>query len=137
LLRQETASENRSARGAYVLAEADGARHVTLLATGSEVSVASAAREALGRDGIRAAVISMPCWELFEKAPKEYRDVVLGSGPRIAVEAAVRFGWDRWLGPRGAFIGMEGYGASAPVEALFPHFGITPEKVAEAARSLL
>jgi transketolase len=137
LLRQETASENRSARGAYVLAEADGSRQVTLLATGSEVSIAIAACEALRRDGIRAAVISMPCWELFEKAPKEYRDVVLGSAPRIAVEAAVRFGWDRWLGPRGAFIGMAGYGASAPVEALFPHFDITPEKVAEAARSLL
>jgi transketolase len=137
LLRRETAFENRSARGAYVLAEADGARQVTLLATGSEVSIAIAACEALRRDGIRAAVISMPCWELFEKAPKEYRDVVLGSAPRIAVEAAVRFGWDRWLGPRGAFIGMAGYGASAPVEALFPHFDITPEKVAEAARSLL
>jgi len=137
LLRQETASENRSARGAYVLAEADGARRVTFLATGSEVSIAIGAREALRRDGIRAAVISMPCWELFESAPKEYRDVVLGSAPRVAVEAAVRFGWDRWLGSRGAFIGMEGYGASAPGEALFPHFGITPEKVAEAARSLL
>jgi transketolase len=62
---------------------------------------------------------------------------VLGSAPRVAVEAAVRFGWDRWLGPRCAFIGMEGFGASAPGEALFPHFGITPEKVAEAARSLL
>ena len=110
---------------------------MTLLASGSEVSIAIAACEALRRDGIRAAVISMPCWELFEKAPKEYRDVVLGSAPRIAVEAAVRLGWDRWLGPRGAFIGMEGYGASAPVEALFPHFDITPEKVAEAARSLL
>jgi len=137
LLRQETASENRSARGAYVLAEADGARQVTFLATGSEVSIAIGAREALRRDGIRAAVISMPCWELFESAPKDYRDMVLGSAPRVAVEAAVRLGWDRWLGPRGAFIGMEGYGASAPGEALFPHFGITPEKVAEAARSLL
>jgi transketolase len=137
LLRREPDAENRSARGAYVLAEADGERQVTLLATGSEVSVAMAAREVLATDGVRAAVVSMPCWELFEKSPQEYQDAVLGSAPRVAVEAAVRFGWDRWLGPRGAFIGMEGFGASAPGEALFPHFGITPEKVAQAARSLL
>jgi transketolase len=137
LLRHEPDAENRSARGAYVLAEADGGRQVTLLATGSEVSVAMAAREALSQNGIRAAVVSMPCWEIFDKAPKEYQDAVLGSAPRVAIEAAVRFGWDRWLGPRGAFIGMESFGASAPGEALFPHFGITPERVAEAARSLL
>jgi transketolase len=137
LLRREAASENRSARGAYVLAEADGSRQVTLLATGSEVSIAVAARDALARAGLRAAVVSMPCWELFEKTPKEYRDAVLGSAPRVAVEAAVSFGWDQWLGANGAFIGMEGFGASAPGEALFPHFGITPERVAEAARSLL
>jgi transketolase len=137
LLRREPDAENRSARGAYVLADADGERQVTLLATGSEVSVAIAAREALAQDGIRAAVVSMPCWEIFDKAPKEYQDAVLGSAPRVGVEAAVRFGWDRWLGTRGAFIGMEGFGASAPGEALFPHFGITPERVAQAARSLL
>ena len=137
LLRGEPPTENRSAHGAYVLAEADGPRQVTLLATGSEVSIAMAAREALGQDGIRAAVVSMPCWELFEEAPKEYRDAVLGSAPQVAVEAAVQFGWERWLGPRGTFIGMTGFGASAPVEALYPHFGITPERVAEAARSLL
>jgi len=137
LLRTDAGAENRSARGAYVLAEADGARRVTLLATGSEVSIAMAAREALARDHIAAAVVSMPCWELFEQQPKEYRDMVIGTAPRVAVEAAVEFGWERWLGPHGAFIGMQGYGASAPGEALFPHFGITPEKVAEAARALL
>jgi transketolase len=137
LLGSEPASENRSARGAYVLAEADGSRQVTLLATGSEVSVAMSAREALAQDHISAAVVSMPCWELFEQAPKEYRDTVLGTAPRVAVEAAVQFGWERWLGPRGAFIGMQGYGASAPGEALFPHFGITAERVAATARSLL
>jgi transketolase len=137
LLRREPDAENRSARGAYVLAEADGERQVTLLATGSEVSVAIAAREALAQGGIRAAVVSMPCWEIFDKTPTEYQDAVLGSAPRVGVEAAVRFGWDRWLGPRGAFIGMQGFGASAPGESLFPHFGITPEKIAQAARSLL
>jgi transketolase len=137
LLRTEEASENRSARGAYVLGEADGPRQVTLLATGSEVSIAMTARDALARDGIRAAVVSMPCWEIFEKEPREYRDAVLGSAPRVAVEAAVQFGWERWLGLRGIFIGMTGFGASAPVEALYPHFGITAERVAAAARSLL
>ncbi len=137
LLRRDAPSENLSARGAYVLTEAEGGRQVTLLATGSEVSIAMAARDALAKDGIRAAVVSMPCWELFEAAPKEYRDRVLGAAPRVGVEAAVEFGWDRWIGARGAFVGMQGFGASAPGEALYPHFGITAEKVAEAARSLL
>jgi len=137
LLRRESGTENRSARGAYVLAETEAERQVTLLATGSEVSVAIAAREMLAKEGIRAAVVSMPCWELFEKSSKEHQEAVIGVAPRVGVEAAVEFGWDRWLGPRGAFIGMTGFGASAPGEALFPHFGITPEKVAEAARALL
>jgi transketolase len=137
LLRREPSPENLSARGAYVLAEPEGGRQVTLLATGSEVSLAMAAREALAKDGIRAAVVSMPCWRLFEREPQEYRDRVLGTAPRVGVEAAVQFGWDRWIGTRGAFIGMEGYGASAPGEALYQHFGITAERVAQAARSLL
>jgi transketolase len=137
LLRTQADPENRCARGSYVLAEADGARAVTLLATGSEVSVALAAREALAETGVSAAVVSMPCWELFEAQPEDYRKAVLGDAPRVGVEAAVRFGWDRWLGSRSAFIGMSDFGASAPGEALFAHFGITPEKVAEAARSLL
>jgi transketolase len=137
LLRTEDAAENRSARGAYVLAEAQGPRRVTLLATGSEVSIAIAAREALAKDGIAAAVVSMPCWELFEEAAPEYRASVLGAAPRVAVEAAVRLGWDRWLCPRGEFVGMDGFGASAPAEALYPHYHITAEAVAEKARSLL
>ena len=137
LLRTEPQGDNRSARGAYVLAEAAGERQVTLLATGSEVSIAIDARDALARDGIRAAVVSMPCWELFEAEPEEYRNAVLGTAPRVAVEAAVRLGWDRWMGPRSVFIGMHGFGASAPIEALYPHFGITAEKVVEAARSLI
>ncbi len=128
LLRRDAGAENLSARGAYVLAEADGARQVTLLATGSEVSIAIAAREHLARDGIRAAVVSMPCWRLFERETREYRDAVLGTAPRVAVEAAVQFGWERWIGRRGAFVGMEGFGASAPAEALYPHFGITAGK---------
>jgi len=137
LLRTEAGGENRSARGAYVLAEADGARRVTFLATGSEVGLAMTAREALAKDGIAAAVVSMPCWELFERQPEDYRSAVLGTAPRVGVEAAVRLGWDRWLGPRSAFIGMSDFGASGPGEAVYQHFGITAERVAEAARSLL
>jgi transketolase len=137
LLRHQPSPDNRSAHGAYVLAEAEGERQVTLLATGSEVSIAMEARDALVKDGVRAAVVSMPCWELFEAEPQGYRDQVLGAAPRVGVEAAVRFGWDRWIGPRGAFIGMHGFGASAPGEAVYQYFGITPEKIAEAARSLL
>jgi transketolase len=137
LLRGEVSAENRSAHGAYVLAEADGPRQLTLLATGSEVAIAMAAREALARDHIAAGVVSMPCWELFEAQPQAYQDAVLGTAPRVAVEAAVQLGWERWLGPRGAFIGMTGFGASAPYEALYRHFRITPERVAAAARSLL
>jgi transketolase len=128
---------NLCARGAYVLAEASRTRQVTLLATGSEVSIAMAALALLEKDGIGAGVVSMPCWELFEEQPEAYRRQVLGEAPRVAVEAAVRLGWDRWLGERGAFVGMHGFGASAPIESLYPHFGITAEKVAEAARSLL
>jgi len=129
--------QNLCARGAYVLAESSRSRQVTLLATGSEVSIAIAASAMLAAEEIGAAVVSMPCWELFEAQPEAYRSAVLGTAPRVGVEAAVRLGWDRWLGERSAFIGMSSFGASAPVEALYPHFGITAEKVAEAARSLI
>ena len=129
--------ENRSARGAYVLAEADGARKVTLLATGSEVSIAMTARERLAAKGVAAAVVSMPCWALFEQQDEAYRRSVLGSAPRVAVEAAAEFGWNRYIGDRGRFIGMHDFGASAPIEALYPHFGITAEAVVEAALGLV
>ncbi len=130
-LRRE-AGENLSRRGAYVLAEAEGPRAATLLATGSEVSVAMAARDLLAARGVPVAVVSMPCWELFEAQDAAYRAAVLGEAPRIGVEAAMRFGWDRWIGPEGAFIGMTGFGASAAAETLFAHFGITAEAVAAA-----
>ncbi len=80
--------------------------------------------------GSRAAVVSMPCFELFEAQAESYRNAVLGSAPRVAVEAAVEFGWEKWLGPDGAFIGMHGFGASAPAQDLYKHFGITAEAVA-------
>jgi transketolase len=137
-LRTTHTDENLCANGAYMLAETAGRnRDVTILATGSEVGVAMEARALLAKDGIEAAVVSMPCWELFAAQPASYRGAVLGSAPRVAVEAAVRFGWDRWLGENGAFVGMDGFGASAPAAKLFEHFGITPAKVAESARDLL
>jgi transketolase len=130
-------SENLSARGAYVLREPSSGRQVTLIATGSEVEIALAAADLLWTRGVRAAVVSMPCWELFEAQSAAYRNRVLGSTPRVAIEAASRFGWDRWLGGCGEFVGMNGFGASAPASALYRHFGVTAENVAAAAESLL
>ena len=129
--------ENKSAKGAYVLIEPNGTRHVTLLATGSEVSIAVDAQKQLAASGIRAAVVSMPCWDLFERQDEAYHVAVLGSAPRVGVEAGVRMGWNRWLGRNAHFVGMTGFGASAPAEALFPHFHITAERVAEMARTLV
>jgi transketolase len=111
---------------------------VTLIATGSEVEIAVSAAERLHAEhGIAAAVVSMPSWELFEEQDDEYRRAVLGSAPRVAVEAAARLGWDRWIGDNGVFVGMTGFGASAPAPDLYRHFAITPEAVAEAARKLV
>ncbi|HEY9212200.1 MAG TPA: transketolase [Ancylobacter sp.] len=129
--------ENLTARGAYVARKPHTRRDVTLLATGSEVGIAFAAAELLADRGVDAAVVSMPCWELFEQQSAEYRSAVLGKAPRIAIEAAARLGWDRWIGERGRFIGMEGFGASAPAPELYEHFGITPHAVVDAACDLL
>ena len=131
------AGENRSARGGYVLAEADGPRAATLIATGSEVAIAMAAREALAAEGIQAAVVSLPCWELFAQQDEAYRAGVLGDVVRVGVEAASGFGWDRWLGPDGIFIGMTGFGASAPFEDLYRYFGITADAIAAAVKRRL
>jgi transketolase len=136
--------QNLTAKGAYVLEEATARRRAILLATGSEVEIALAARVLLERRGIGTRVVSMPCWELFAAQDEKYRRSVLPAGPaRVAVEAAAGFGWDRWLcGERGAekkagFVGMSGFGASAPIEALYPHFGITAEAVADKVESLI
>ncbi|WP_144149435.1 transketolase [Paraburkholderia sp. BCC1884] len=139
LVRREYSAESLSRRGAYVLAQADqGARAVTLLATGSEVALALAARRQLQEEGIPTAVVSMPCWEIFDEQDAAYRAAVLGPGTvRVGVEAALRFGWDRYLGERGGFVGMTGFGASASAETLYDHFGITAAHiVAEAKRHL-
>jgi transketolase len=129
--------ENLTARGAYLLAEPEGGRDVTLIATGSELSLALAAADILAAQRIRAAVVSAPSFELFARQPPAYRGTVLGEAPRVGVEAAIRQGWDPLLGERGAFVGMSGFGASAPAEALYAHFGITAEAVADAATRLL
>eukprot|EP01037_Dinobryon_pediforme_P006677 gene6677-6747_t len=126
--------ENRCARGGYVLAEAEGPRQATILATGSEIAIAMTAREQLAADGIPVAVVSLPCWELFEQQDETYRAGVLGGAPRFGVEAASGFGWERWLGPDGVFIGMNSFGASGNFEDVYKHFGITPEAVAAAVK---
>ncbi len=136
-LRREDVSENLVARGAYVLRRTEGPRDVTLLASGSEAALAVEAAQALAAEGIAAAVVSMPCWELFKQQPADYRAEVLGSAPRVGVEAATRNDWDQWITPEGGFVGMTGFGASAPAGRLFAHFGITSAAVAEAARRLV
>jgi transketolase len=137
-VRTQHVDENLSAKGAYILAPAGGKRRVTLLATGSEVEIALAARAKLEADGTGAAVVSMPCWELFDKQSAAYRDEVLGKGTlRIAIEAGIGFGWERYIGPDGIFIGMHSFGASGPYPALYEHFKITADAVLAAAKSRL
>ena len=136
-VRLEESKENLTARGAYILRDTDGKRDVTFLSTGSEVEFAIAAAEALMAEGIKAAVVSMPCWELFEQQTADYQANVLGTAPRIAIEAAGRFGWDRWIGANGAFIGMNGFGASGPAGQVYKHFGITTEAAVAAAKKLI
>jgi transketolase len=135
--RTRYASASGLANGAYVLADApDGRPTVVLLATGSEVSLCVAAHERLAADGIRARVVSMPSWELFEQQSQEYRDRVLPPDviARVAVEQASTFGWERYVGLGGAIIGMRTFGASAPLKALQKKFGFTPDHLVAAAK---
>ncbi len=132
-VRESAGEENAAARGAYVIAAANGDRRATLFATGSEVQIALAARTALEARGVPTAVVSVPCWELFDAQDAAYRATVLGRGTvRVAVEAAVGLGWERFVGEDGAFIGMSSFGASAPQEDLFRAFGITADAVVAA-----
>ena len=139
LVRCKHEADNLSRRGAYLLAEAEcGPRKVTLMSTGSEVAIALKARELLEAQGVATAVVSMPCCERFDAEDRAYRESVLPkSGVRVAVEAAVRFGWDRYLGEDGGFIGMPGFGASGPADELYEHFGIVPSAVVAEAKRLL
>jgi transketolase len=137
-VRTEHTAENLSARGGYELRAADGKAKVTVMATGSEIEIALAAREQLQADGIPTRVVSMPCLELFDAQDQAYRAATLGEGTvRIAIEAASPQGWDRYLGEKGIFVGMHGFGASAPAKALYEHFGITAAAVVAAAKKKL
>ena len=143
-LRTLHTDENLSAKGAYVLEEAEGPIEVVLIATGSEVSIAVAARKSLENAGIPTRVVSMPCEELFAEQSRRYQRFVLPKGPvRVAVEAAVGRGWERWLYGHGgdsgkaAFVGMTGFGASAPAKDLFVHFDIRPDAVVREAQKLV
>ncbi len=134
-VRKEYKADNLCARGGYVLSESV-IRHpssVTLIATGSEIEIALAAQEKLAEKNVAAKVVSMPCWELFDQQPKAYRDEILGKDTiKVAIEAALGFGWERYIGIDGIFIGMKGFGASAPAKDLYKHFGITAEAVVKA-----
>ena len=144
LSRQKTAAvrfdhgENRSARGAYQLQAASRPAQVTIFATGTEVPIALAAQEQLEADGIGTRVVSVPCFELFLDQPADYQASVIGETEvKVAIEAGVREGWDRFIGSDGVFIGMTGFGASAPDKALYQHFGITAEATVSAVKAKL
>ena len=133
-LRTEAGSENLTAKGAYVIRQFGEGRDVTLIATGTEVAIAVEAAETLAAEGMAVAVVSMPSWELFEAQDADYRALTLGTAPRIAVEAAGKFGWTRYVATEDDVIGMTGFGASAPIDRLYQEFGITPEAIIARAR---
>jgi transketolase len=137
-LRPEYVVENKCEKGAYFIKQHQNP-DITLLATGSEVGLAVAASEKLLAEGIKANVVSFPSWELFEKQKKKYKKEILGnaSHPKIAIEAAAKFGWERYIGTKGAFVGMQGFGASAPAEKLYEHFGITVDATVAKAKEIL
>jgi transketolase len=138
--RRKYASAAGVARGAYVMADAPGGTpEIILIATGSEVALIVGAHEVLTSQGIRSRVVSMPSWDIFERQPRSYRDSVLPPNitARIAVEQGSVLGWDRYVGPAGKVIGMEAFGASAPLKELLRHFGFEPERVVAAAKELL
>jgi transketolase len=133
-----TASENLSARGAYEIAAASGPAQATLFASGTELGIALEARTLLEAEGVPTRVVSTPCWALFERQTAAYQSAVIGQAPvRVAVEAGVKLGWERFIGEDGAFVGMTGFGASAPYQVLYEKFGITAQGVAAAAKAKL
>ncbi|MEK7886166.1 transketolase [Burkholderia contaminans] len=139
LVRNEPGNDNESARGAYILRKADGGpRRLTLLATGSEVHLAVQARDILQKEGVPTTVVSMPCRLLFEEQPRDYQEAVLGASPaRVAVEAAVELGWERYIGPKGRFVGMHSFGESGKINDVYEKFDITVEAIVRAAQDVL
>ena len=137
-LRTEHTDENLSAKGGYVLAEAEAKRAVTLIASGSEVEIAMQACDQLKAEGISAAVVSMPCLDKFEEQSQEYRDqVIQPDTPVVVVEAAIEQSWGKYIGRNGKFVGMSTFGASAPANELYKHFGITTQNVVNAAKQIV
>ena len=137
-VRTVAATENLSAKGAYEIRAAKGVAKVTLFGTGTELALALAAADALEAEGTPTRVVSVPCFELFFQQPKAYQDSVIGRGTvRVAVEAAIQQGWERFIGEDGAFVGMSGFGASAPAEVLYEKFGITTDAVVAAVKARL
>lgn len=137
-LRQGKAGENMVMKGGYVIREAAGKRDATLIATGTELAIACDAAALLKEQyALHVAVVSMPCWEMFDAQDAAYRASVLGEAPRIAVEAGIRFGWERYIGADGAFVGMNSFGESAPGPALYEHFGITAPAIASSVVSTI
>lgn len=137
-LRKSYEEDNLCALGAYELLTASDDAKVTIFASGSEVEIAVNARNVLENKGIPTRVVSVPCFELFEQQVESYRTALIGNAPvKIAIEAAIRQGWDRFIGSDGVFIGMHGFGASGPIDALYTHFGITAEAVVAAAEAKL
>jgi transketolase len=136
--RKDADATNKCAAGAYELVAANGKAHVSLFASGSEVPLAIEAQKLLAARGISARVVSVPCFELLLAQPEDKRRAIIGDAPvKVGIEAAIRQGWDAVIGSDGIFIGMEGFGASAPAKDLFKHFGITAERVAEAVQAKL
>ena len=135
-LRLEAGDENLTAKGAYVIRQFGEGRDVTLIATGTEVQLAVQAAETLHGQGLAVAVVSMPSWELFDAQPEDYRRATLGDAPRIAVEAAGKFGWTRYVASEDDVIGMTGFGASAPIDRLYQEFGITADAIVARAKAL-
>ena len=133
VLRRDHVAGNLTARGAYLLRN-PAKRDVTLIASGSELELAMDAAELLELEGVKAAVVSAPCFELFAQQSPDYREAVLGVGPRVGCEAAVRQGWELFLRPEDGFVGMVGFGASAPAPELSRNFNITAEAIAHAAK---
>jgi len=137
-LRTEHTEENLSSKGGYVLAEAEAKRDVTLIASGSEVEIAMEARDQLKAEGVSAAVVSMPCLDKFEEQSQDYRDqVTQPDTPVVVIEAAIEQSWGKYLGRNGKFIGMSTFGASAPANELYEHFGITTQNVVNAAKNIV
>ena len=134
---REDCAENLTAKGGYIISTAKGICQATIIATGSEVEIAIKAQNLLREKGVETNVVSMPCTELFDQQSEVYKEKVLGHAPKVVVEAASSFGWDKYVAGNGTVIGLDHFGASAPAGDLYKHFGITPEAVVTAVENCI